>query len=74
MQLEPDIPPSNRLRVCLHGPLEVWKRTDDGTWKPIEKEAAGKGRPTRSVFKRLLAAPGRRLSRGAIANCLSDSR
>jgi DNA-binding SARP family transcriptional activator len=70
MQVEQDIPPSCRLRVCLHGPLEVWKRTADGAWKLVEKEGWGKGRPARSVFKRLLAAPGRRLSRGAIQDDL----
>jgi DNA-binding SARP family transcriptional activator len=48
----------------------VWRRDADGTWKPIEKEAWGKGRPTRSVFKRLLATPGRRLSRGRLAEDL----
>jgi DNA-binding SARP family transcriptional activator len=70
IQLEQDIPSSCRLRVFLYGPLEVRKRTADGTWKPVEKEAWGKGRVARSVFKRLLAAPGRRLSRGAIQDDL----
>jgi two-component SAPR family response regulator len=66
MQLGQDIPLSCHLRVFLYGPLEVWKRTADGTWKPVEKEAWGKGRPARTVFKRLLATPGRRLSRGRL--------
>jgi DNA-binding SARP family transcriptional activator len=50
--------------------LEVWKRETSGTWKLVEKAAWGKGRPARSVFKRLLAAPGRRLSRGTIQDDL----
>lgn len=66
MQSEDEILPSCRFRVCLYGPLEVWKRTPDGAWKVVEKEAWGKGRPARSVFKRLLATPGRRLSRGQL--------
>ncbi len=70
MRLEQDIPPSCDLRVFLYGPLEVWKRTADGIWKPVEKEAWGKGRAARSVFKRLLVSPGRRLSRGAIQDDL----
>jgi DNA-binding SARP family transcriptional activator len=66
MQLEQDIPPSCRLRVFLHGPLELWKREASGAWKLVEKDAWGKGRAARSVFKRLLVSPGRRLSRSAI--------
>lgn len=66
MQLEQDIPPSCRLRVFLHGPLGVWKREASGSWKLMEKDAWGKGRIARSVFKRLLVAPGRRLSRATI--------
>jgi DNA-binding SARP family transcriptional activator len=66
MQLEQDISLSCRFRVCLHGLLEVWKRNADGTWELVEKEEWGKGRPTRSVFKRLLAQPARRLSRGRL--------
>jgi DNA-binding SARP family transcriptional activator len=70
MRLEQDIPPSCGLCVFLYGPLEVWKRTGDGTWKPVEKEVWGKGRVARSVFKRLLVSPGRRLSRGALQDDL----
>ncbi|HZS76005.1 MAG TPA: BTAD domain-containing putative transcriptional regulator [Ktedonobacteraceae bacterium] len=70
MQLEQDIPSSCRLRVYVHGPLEVWKRNASSTWHLVEKEAWGKGRPARSVFKRLLVAPGRRLSRSAIQDDL----
>ena len=70
MQLEQDIPSSCRLRVYVHGPLEIWKRDASSTWHLVEKEAWGKGRPARSVFKRLLVAPGRRLSRSAIQDDL----
>ena len=63
MQVEQDIPLSCRFCAYLHGQLEVWKRTTDGNWRLIEREAWGKGRTARAVFKRLLAAPGRRLSR-----------
>lgn len=70
MQLEKEIPLSCRLSICLYGPLKMWQRAADGTWKPIEKEAWGKGRTARSVFKRLLTAPGRRLSRGTIQDDL----
>lgn len=66
MQLQQDIPASCRLRVFVHGPLAVWRRSVEDAWEPVEKEAWGKGRPTRSVFKRLLAATGRRLSRGTL--------
>jgi DNA-binding SARP family transcriptional activator len=69
-QKDMDIPSSCRLRVFLYGPLEVWKREDSGTWKLVDKAAWGKGRAARSVFKRLLAAPGRRLSRGSIQDDL----
>jgi DNA-binding SARP family transcriptional activator len=64
------IPSSCRLRVFVHGPLQVWKREASGTWRLVGKDAWGKGRPVRSVFKRLLVAPGRRLSRGAIQDDL----
>jgi DNA-binding SARP family transcriptional activator len=70
MWLEQDIPPSCGLRVFLYGPLEVCKRTADGTWKPVEKKVWGKGRVARSAFKRLLVAPGRRLSRVALQDDL----
>ena len=65
-----DIPSSCRFRVFVHGPLEVWKREASGTWKLVGKDAWGKGRPVRSVFKRLLVAPGRRLSRCAVQDDL----
>ncbi len=70
MHLEQGLSLSCRYRIYLHGPLEVWKREVSGTWKLVEKEAWGKGRVARSVFKRLLAAPGRRLSRGAVQDDL----
>ncbi len=67
---ERNVPPSCRLRVYLYGPLEVWKRNQDGSWRLLEKAAWGKGRPARSVFKRLLTASGRRLSRSALQDDL----
>ncbi len=70
MQFEEDIPPSCQLRVCLHGPLDVWQRDAAGTWKLVAKDAWGKGRAARSVFKRLLTAPGRRLARGTMQDDL----
>jgi DNA-binding SARP family transcriptional activator len=70
MSLEMDLPASCRLRVSLYGPMEVWKRDDAGVWQLVEKEAWGKGRAARSVFKRLLVAPGRRLSRATIQDDL----
>ncbi|MBX5459322.1 MAG: hypothetical protein IRZ31_20710 [Thermogemmatispora sp.] len=67
---ESHVPPSCRLRVYLYGPLEVWKRNPDGSWSLLDKAAWGKGRPARSVFKRLLTAPGRHLSRAALQDDL----
>ena len=66
IQQDVDYASSCRLRVFVHGPLEVWKREGSSPWKLVGKDAWGKGRPARSVFKRLLVAPGRRLSRGSI--------
>lgn len=37
-----------------------------GAWKPVPKSQWKNNRPARSVFKRLLVQPGRRLTRGAI--------
>ncbi len=58
------------IRVRLLGPLEVSRLGLDGNWKVVEKTAWGKGTPARSVFKRLLTVPGRRLSRGDIQDQL----
>ncbi len=69
-QQDGDLPLSCRVRVYVHGPLEVWRRGASETWHLVDKEAWGKGRPARSVFKRLLVDPGRRLSRGAIQDDL----
>src|SRR5690242_5911824 len=66
MWSEQNIPTSVLVRVYVLGPLEVWKRETSGTWKRVEKGEWGKGKPARSVFKRLLAASGRRLSRSKI--------
>ncbi|HLG65004.1 MAG TPA: BTAD domain-containing putative transcriptional regulator [Ktedonosporobacter sp.] len=70
MQFEEDIAPSCQLRVCLYGPLDVWQREAAGTWTLVAKDAWGKGRAARSVFKRLLTAPGRRLARGTMQDDL----
>lgn len=59
-------PLSCRIRVHLFGPLEVSRRNADGTWTVVPKEEWGKYKSSRSVFKRLLAAPARRLSRGKL--------
>lgn len=67
MQLESVLPASCRLRVLLHGPLLVSKRVSDGSWIPV---TWGQSRIARSVFRRLLAAPGRHLSRGQLADDL----
>ncbi|WP_052889451.1 AfsR/SARP family transcriptional regulator [Thermogemmatispora carboxidivorans] len=66
ISLVPHVSSSCRLRVYLYGPLEVWKRNPDDSWSLLDKAAWGKGRPARSVFKRLLTAPGRHLSRAAL--------
>ena len=66
MSQSQDIPSSCRLRVFLLGPLEVLTREADGTWKPVEKKQWRDSKPARRVFKRLLAQPGRRLSRGRL--------
>ena len=58
--------PSPVVRVRLLGPLEVSRRFPDGSWQAVERKAWDKGTPPRSVFKRLLTTPGRRLSRLAI--------
>src|SRR5579885_3210134 len=70
MQFEEDRPPSCQLRVCLYGPLDVWKREAADTWQLVPKNAWGKGRAARVVFKRLLTAPGRRLSRATMQDDL----
>ncbi|MEO7019659.1 MAG: winged helix-turn-helix domain-containing protein [Ktedonobacteraceae bacterium] len=67
MQPEQNLPASYRLCVLLHGPLSVFKRVSDKNWKPV---AWGQSRLARSVFRRLLAAPGRHLSRGQLADDL----
>ena len=56
-------PTSCQIRIYTLGPLEIWKH-NQGVWSPIEKEAWPNGRRVaQTVLKRLLAAPGRRLSR-----------
>ncbi|HEU5382253.1 MAG TPA: BTAD domain-containing putative transcriptional regulator [Ktedonobacteraceae bacterium] len=66
MQLEQDIPASALVRVYLLGPLEIWKKDPSGTWKLVPKDQWKTSKPARRVFKRLLAQPGRRLSRGRL--------
>lgn len=66
MVQDQDISPCCVIRVFLLGPLEVLKRGADGTWRPIEKKQWRDSKPARRVFKRLLAQPGRRLSRGRL--------
>lgn len=57
---------SECIRVRLLGSLEVQRRNQDGAWSPVDREAFGRPKHARSVLKRLLAAPGRRLPRGQI--------
>ena len=66
MQVEQDVPDSALVRVCLLGPLEIWKKDAEGAWKPVTKEQWKNSKLARSVFKRLLVQPGRRLARGTI--------
>src|SRR5579872_1181319 len=54
--------PTLLVRVWLFGAFEVERRDGDGCWEPIEKSHWEKGY-TRSLFKRLLSANGRRLER-----------
>src|SRR5260370_29521571 len=68
MQLEQDIPASVLVRVSLLGPLEVYKRDSSGTWKLVTQDKWKNSRPARSVLKRLLVQPGRRLSREQLAD------
>ena len=68
MQLEQDIPASALVRVSLLGPLEVYKRDQSGTWKLVPEDKWKNSRPARSVLKRLLVQPGRRLSREQLAD------
>lgn len=68
MQMEQDIPASALVRVSLLGPLEVYKRDQSGTWKLVPEDKWKNSRPARSVLKRLLVQPGRRLSREQLAD------
>ncbi len=68
MQMEQDIPASALVRVSLLGPLEVYKRDASGAWKLVSEDKWKNSRPARSVLKRLLVQPGRRLSREQLAD------
>jgi DNA-binding SARP family transcriptional activator len=68
MQLEQDIPADVAVCVFLLGPLEVYKRDASRTWKLVTKDKWKNSRPARSVLKRLLVQPGRRLSREQLAD------
>jgi DNA-binding SARP family transcriptional activator len=68
MQMEQDIPASALVRVYLLGPLEVYKRDQSGSWKLVPENKGKNSRPARSVLKRLLVQPGRRLSREQLAD------
>ncbi len=70
MQVEQDIPASVLVRVYLLGPLDICKRDTSGIWKLVAKEQWKKSKPARTIFKRLLVQPGRRLSRGTIEDDL----
>lgn len=62
------------IHVSLFGPLAL-ERGDEATggWQPVPRRAWGQGSPPRSVFKRLLTAPGRRLSRASLQEDLWPS-
>jgi DNA-binding response OmpR family regulator len=67
MQVEQDIPASALVRVYLLGPLEIWKKDPSGAWKQVPKDKRWqKSKPARTVLKRLLVQPGRRLARSTI--------
>lgn len=66
MQVEQDIPASVSVRVYVLGPLEIWKKDSAETWKRVTKDQWKNSKPARSVFKRLLVQPGRRLTRSVI--------
>ena len=61
---------STVVRVCLFGPLEVSRRENDGSWQLVKKDEWSQGTPPRSVLKRLLTMPGRRLSRSDLEDDL----
>ncbi|MGH2479867.1 MAG: AfsR/SARP family transcriptional regulator, partial [Ktedonobacteraceae bacterium] len=66
MQMEQDIPASVVVRVYVLGPLEIWKKDPSGIWKLLTKDKWKNSKPARSIFKRLLVQPGRRLARSTI--------
>jgi DNA-binding SARP family transcriptional activator len=68
IQVEQDIPASVLVRVHVLGPLEVSKRDQSGTWKLVPKDTWKNSKPARSILKRLLVQPGRRLSREQLAD------
>lgn len=68
MLLEEDIPDSVLVRVYVLGPLEISKRDQSGAWKLVTQEKWKNSRPARSVLKRLLVQPGRRLPREQLAD------
>jgi hypothetical protein len=70
MQLGQDVPASALVCVYLLGPLAVATRDPAGTWKLVPKEKWKNSKPARSVFKRLLVQPGRRLARCTIEDDL----
>ena len=61
---------STVICVRLFGPLEVSRRLLDGCWQVVKKDEWTMGTPPRSVLKRLLTTPGRRLSRSDIEDDL----
>jgi DNA-binding SARP family transcriptional activator len=60
------LPDRPRLRVWLFGPFLAERKTQQGMWEPIPSEEWGRGTGSRRLLKRLLCAPGRRLTRGAL--------
>lgn len=70
MEAVSDVLSSPRIRVRLFGPLEVSRCLPDGSWQVVKKAEWTLGTPPRSVLKRLLTTPGRRLSRSDIEDDL----
>lgn len=75
--VDDDLPESSRVRVFLLGQMEVWRRSGpEAAWQLIERQVWGNKdrKAATSVLRRLLTAPGRRLSRGRLLDDLWPDR
>lgn len=70
MEAASSVGSSTVICVRLFGPLEVSRRRPDGSWQIVKKDEWNQGTPPRSVLKRLLTTPGRRLARSDIEDDL----